>query len=390
MRSYQFGKRLVEAGNAVDLVTSTAFFPVARRSRFRWVSQHDVDGIKVHAIHIEYTNHMSFVRRISAFLLFMLVSSVYILRLRKHDLVYATSTPLTIAVPALIYCTLRRVPMVFEVRDLWPDIPVALGIIKSKLLISTLYSFERYIYKAAKKIVVLSTGMQDELLKKGVSGDKVVVVPNACDVAEFEEVNAESAVEELREEHGQVRLCIYAGTFGYVNNLDYVLDMAAHVKMLEGRVKFLLIGEGQEKPRLQRRVRDEGLTRQVAILPAVSKTRLITYLKAADACMSVVRDVPALYNNSANKFFDALAAGTPIIINHVGWQADVIRRNRIGLVLGRNIEHSARQLLEFMDQIEEIDANGILDIACKDYSRDELFGKLLREAIYPSARSGRD
>lgn len=376
---------MAEAGHAVDLVTSTAFFPVTRGSRFQWVSQHYVDGIKVHAIHIEYSNNMSFVRRISAFVLFMLVSSVYTLRLRKHDLVFATSTPLTIAVPALIYSALRRVPMVFEARDLWPDIPVALGAIKSKFLIKALYRFERHVYKVAKKIVVLSTGMRDELLKKGVDDDKIVVVPNACDLNEFSKVEAEETAKYLRNQHGEAKLCIYAGTFGYVNNLDYVLDVAAHIKQLDGKVKFLLIGKGQERAHLQHRVKNEGLTEQVAILPAMSKALLIPYLKSADACLSVVRDVPALYNNSANKFFDALAAGKPIVINHGGWQADVIRNNEIGLVLGRNPEQSARQLIEFMDRIEKIDTDCILDIARQEYSRDELFSKLCREALYPSA-----
>ncbi|WP_176243728.1 glycosyltransferase family 4 protein [Halomonas sp. CSM-2] len=386
VRSYQFGKRLAEAGHSVDLVTSTAFFPVARKSWFQLVSQHNIDGIKVHAIHIEYVNQMSFLRRIIAFLLFMIVSSLYVMKLRRHDLIYASSTPLTIAVPALIYKVFRRVPMVFEVRDLWPDIPVELGIIKSKLLIKALYWFERYVYKASKKIVVLSTGMYDELIKKGVKNEKVVVVPNACDIMEFSKVGSSDVAEQLFNQHGQVRLCIYAGTFGYVNNLDYVLDIAVHLKDLDGKVKFILIGDGQEKPHLQRRVEDEGLAEQVVILPAMSKAQLIPYLKASDACLSVVRDIPALYNNSANKFFDALAAGKPIIINHGGWQADVINNNRIGLVLCRNPEKSARKLIDFMARIQDIDAEYILNVARENYSRDKLFTKLCCDALYPAAQ----
>lgn len=385
VRSYQFAKRLVEKGHQVDLITSSAFFPVPRKSRFQWVTRQEVDGIKIHAIHVEYNNGMSYLRRIYAFILFMLVSTFYSLALPRCNLLYASSTPLTIAIPALIYCRIKRVPLVFEVRDLWPDIPVTLGIVRSKTLIKGLYWFERHIYRFSKKVVVLSAGMLDELLKKGVPRDKIVVVPNACDLQEFTaDISANEKLNVIRGESNS-RICIYAGTFGYVNNLEYLIDLAEQIKYQRGNVKFLLIGDGIEKPKLQALVRDKELGCHVLFMPAISKARLIPFLKAADACLSIVRDVPVLYNNSANKFFDSLAAGKPIIINHGGWQAKIIEENEIGLVLGPDMKKSAHRLLGFLDQIETISAERILAVARKNYSRDGLFERLWKEAIYPSA-----
>ncbi|MGG5872988.1 glycosyltransferase family 4 protein [Pseudomonas peli] len=385
VRSYQFARRLVEAGHGVDMITSTAFFPVQRRSWWRWVSQHDVDGIKVHAIHVEYGNHMGFTRRILAFLLFMLVSSVYALSLPRRNLVYASSTPLTIAVPALVYCAFKRAPMVFEVRDLWPDIPIAMGVIRSKFLIKLLYGFERHIYRVARKVVVLSSGMRDELLIKKVAAEKIVVIPNACDLDEFAATTpVADPFQELRNLVGW-RICIYAGTFGYVNNLDYLLDLAGQIKACAGRVKFILVGDGMEKQHLLQRIVKEELQEYVIFMPAVSKRELIGYLKAADACLSIVRNVPELYNNSANKFFDSLAAGKPIIINHGGWQAKVIEENGIGLVLGQNKQDSALRLLAFLETLDQLKEEHILTVARKYYSREKLFTKLCAEAICPSA-----
>jgi len=252
-------------------------------------------------------------------------------------------------------------------------------------LIKGLYWFERHIYRFSKKVVVLSTGMLDELLKKHVPRDKIVVVPNACDLQDFMvDISANEKLNVIRGESNS-RICIYAGTFGYVNNLEYLIDLAEQIKYQRGNVKFLLIGDGIEKPKLQALVRDKELGCHVLFMPAISKARLIPFLKAADACLSIVRDVPVLYNNSANKFFDSLAAGKPIIINHGGWQAKIIEENEIGLVLGPDIKKSAHRLLGFLDQVETISAERILAVARKNYSRDGLFERLWKEAIYPSA-----
>lgn len=248
-----------------------------------------------------------------------------------------------------------------------------------------LYRFESYVYRVSKKVVVLSSGMLDELLKKGVPRRKVVVVPNACDIQDFTtDISADNKVSILRGESNS-RICIYAGTFGYVNNLEYLINLAEQVKKQKGNVKFLLIGDGAEKFKLQSLVRDKKLDRYVLFMPAMSKARLIPLLKAADACLSIVRDNPILYNNSANKFFDSLAAGKPIIINHGGWQAEVIEENKIGLVLGMDSEKSAHRLINFLNRIEEISAERILSIAYGNYSRNGLFNKLCHEALYPSA-----
>ena len=134
-RSYEFSKRLVAAGHKVDMITSSAFFPVKKKFFWHLVSRLIIDGVDVHVVHIAYKNKMTFFRRVLAFLLFSVVSSVYVMSLRKRDVIYASSTPLTIGIPALLGSFFLRVPFIFEVRDLWPDIPIDMGYIKNKFLI---------------------------------------------------------------------------------------------------------------------------------------------------------------------------------------------------------------------------------------------------------------
>lgn len=383
IRSYQFAKRLVESGHSVDMVTSTAFFPVPRRHRFQLISKHEIDGIKVHAIHIGYGNNMSFMRRAIAFLLFMLVSSVYTLSFKKRDLVLASSTPLTIAVPALAVKWIHGIPLVFEVRDLWPDVPIAMGIIKNKWAKGFLLWFEMLVYRHSRKIVALSTGMQEVLVAKGVSAEKIVVVPNACDMAEFERDRPCPRELAVLKQGADTKLCLYAGTFGHVNNLSYLLDLAAEIKKNKAAIKFVLIGSGAEREMLLQRVCHEGLDKHVVIYEPVSKEALIDYIKSVDACISVVQDISALFNNSANKFFDALAAGKPIIINHGGWQADVIEKYQLGIVLNRDVQGSASRLANFLFGGGVRTAEEILTFARENYSREVLYERFYSFAIRP-------
>lgn len=382
VRSYEFAKRLVQKGNNVDLVTSTAFYPAKKTAWWRLVSRESIDGICLHVVHVSYSNEMSLPRRLFSFLLFLMISSFYVLTMKRHDVLLASSTPLTIAVPALVYCIFKKVPLVFEVRDLWPDVPIAMNFIKNKIAIKILNWFERYIYQYSKKVIALSPGIAAGIVAKGINPEKVVVVPNACDLLEFSQCHDQPELIRNLKSDSNVRVCVYAGTFGYVNGLDYILDMAA-ARVGTCDVKYLLIGAGVEKKRLQCRITEERLGDHVYMLDRMSKKNVIAYLQHADACISTVQEIPALYDNSANKFFDALAAGKPIIINHVGWQAHVIESNNLGLVLTRDVSASAARLELYLKN-NEANAQHIRDYAARYYSRDVLFEKFYNEAIMES------
>jgi len=386
-RSYEFSKRLVREGHDVDVVTSTAFLPVQRSSRWRLVSRLNIDGIHVHAIHVRYTNEMSFARRLVAFLSFMVISSIYVLMLRKRDLIFATSTPLTIGIPALIGRAVLGIPLIFEVRDLWPDVPIAMGYIKNPIMIRLLFWFEKSLYARAFKVVALSTGMKEAIIGKGLGDNKIVVIPNACDMEEFSGRDWERDPLAKYKTSGEEKICLYAGTFGFVNNVGYVIELAAHLRHLEPKIKFILIGDGVERKKIVQQIEARGVGGSVFVLESVKRSELIAYIQSVDACLSTVQDIPELYNNSANKFFDALAAGKPVIINYGGWQADVVENNEIGLVLNYNYEESARRLSAFFaDAVPQDRENHIRAFAEANYGRELLFSRLLNEVLAPAVR----
>jgi glycosyltransferase involved in cell wall biosynthesis len=371
VRSYEFSKRLVKKGHQVDLITTTAFLPLPKKDNDFLITREVIDGINIHAIRIPYGNKMTFTKRIMSFIIFMLLSSFYILKLKNRDLIYATSTPLSIGLPAIIGKIFHKTTLIFEVRDMWPDVPISMGFIKNKFLIHVLKMFELKIYNSSSKIIALSEGMKDEILKKGDYSKKVITIPNACDLEEF--LSAKPLPLPIEIENSKV--CLYAGTFGIVNNLNYLINLSEEIRRKNYDIKILLIGDGIEKKTLIEKINTKKLNNIIFITPPVSKKKLISYIKSVDCCISTVLNIPSLYNNSANKFFDALAAGKPIIINHGGWQEKVINENKLGLVLTENIEYSAKSLNSYLNK-KDYNKDTILNFAKNNYSRELLFNKL--------------
>lgn len=387
VRSYQFARRLVECGIAVDMVTSSAFIPIEKATGERFVSRRQIDGIDVHVIHTSYGNEMRFLRRILAFMAFTMIASVYVLTLKKRDLVFATSTPLTIGIPGLICKYYHRIPMVFEVRDLWPDVPIAMGIIRNLLLVKLLKWFEARLYRASSKVVALSEGMIEELRNQQVPDEKLVLVPNASDITEFESIVAECKVDPLAplRTNPDTKICLYAGTLGIVNNIDYLVALAREFRNQQLDLRIVIIGSGSQKQRISQVITCEQLDKFITLLEPVPKTKLVPYIHAADACISTVQDIPALFNNSANKFFDALAAGRPIVINHSGWQAEVIKRHNLGIVLGQDYQIAAAELDRYLRTNGKKDLEqSIKAFASANYSREILFDRFFNRAIKPN------
>lgn len=305
------------------------------------------DGVQVHWCPIPYSNSMRYLGRVRAFLGFVGRSSAYIRQLPPHDVVYATSTPLTVAIPGAHAARRWKVPMIFEVRDLWPEVPIALGVLRDPITKAAARWLERYAYRHAEFVIARSPMMADGVVRTGYPRERVRVVPNACDFRRFD-VPAELG-RSFRQENQWLAdrpLVLYAGTFGLVNGCSYIVRLAAEVAKRVPEARFLLVGRGREEGLIRQLAADLNvLERQVFIRPAVPKSEVPRLFSAADITMCTVIDVPALHANCANKFFDSLAAGRPIAINHEGWLADLIRQHGCGLVLPvKDIDRAAEMM----------------------------------------------
>ena len=187
---------------------------------------------------------MSFYNRIKSFFYYAYFSSKRGISL-GGDLVFASSTPLTIALPAVKIKKKLKINMVFEVRDLWPEIPIALGIIKNPILKFFSKKLEKYAYKNSSKIIGLSEGMCNGIIRAGYDKDLVFNVPNGCDVEFFQ--NKEQGTFQLKKNFFREgdSLVLYSGTLGLINGVDYLVDIAEKIWPKNNRVKFLVVGDGK-------------------------------------------------------------------------------------------------------------------------------------------------
>jgi len=382
-RSYEFGRRLGLSGHDVHMITSHQGQNNSKKSFIEKVS-----GINVHYLYIPYDNSFSYIKRILAFLKYIIYASFYILRI-ECDVIFATSTPLTVAIPAILYKKINGVPMVFEVRDLWPEIPIAIGAIKSKLLIKLAKYLEKSAYINSKYIVALSPGMKTGIMKKGIPEENIIIIPNSCDIKLFN-VSPSYGLK-FREENNwlkEKKLVIYAGTFGYINDVSYLIYLSKEIAKINDNILFLAIGEGKENNKLHDIALEEGvLNKNFFIMKPSAKEQMPILLSAATICTSLFKPYKEMWNNSANKFFDGLAAGKPIMINYKGWQSELLKETGSGITVPyHDIVYAAKLLNSFISDEEKLHKASVSskNLAEVKFNRDNLydcFEKTLNKAV---------
>jgi len=332
IRSYQMARRLIERGHQVTMLCGRG---VEGQSGLvgpfrRGIRRGAVDGIDVIEVDLAYSNKDSFAKRTKTFLSFMFRTSRLVLA-EEYDVLFATTTPLTVGVPGIIGRWLRRKPFVFEVRDLWPELPRAMGVIRNPLILGAMSVLEWASYRSAHRLVGLSPGIVDGIAHRGVARQRIASVPNGCDIDIF-------SADVLPWQPAGVQdtdfVAVFTGAHGIANGLDNVLAVAAVLKQ-RGRsdIKLVLIGNGMRKPALQERAALERLD-NVLFLDPVPKTQLVGLFKRADVGLQVLANLPAFYyGTSPNKFFDYIAAGLPVLNNYPGWLAEIVTEEECGIAV---------------------------------------------------------
>lgn len=375
-RSFEMARRMVAAGHEVDLITSRR----EDSSEGDWRITVE-SGIRVHWLPVPYSNNMGFAQRIWAFIRFAYRCAAKASSL-KGDVVFATSTPLTIAIPGVLASRRLGVPMVFEVRDLWPELPVAIGALRSPVLIKLATWIEHWAYRNSKRIVVLSPGMKDGVVRAGYPDRHVTVIPNSCDIDLFGKASPkdDEAISKLLPWLGDKKLVVYTGTFGAINGSGYLIHIAQKVADSDSDVRFLLVGDGIDYESNVALANSLGiLGRNLHIMKSIPKTELIAIVRRATVATSLFIDLPEMWANSANKFFDALAASRPVMINYKGWQADLLLKSGAGIVVPPNdAEDASRMLLDLLNDEERlIKVSQAAGVLAHDYSRDILAERLI-------------
>lgn len=350
-----------------------------------------VDGIQVIEFELDYANSDGFLKRVSTFMSYV-YKGLKLIFTEQYDLVFATTTPLTAGIPGIVARWVRNKPFVFEVRDLWPELPKAMGVITNPIILGLMSMLEWLSYRSAHHVIALSPGIADGIAKQGLTRDKITLVPNGCDLDIFDAPSQAWRPEGINESD---LLVLFAGTHGVANGLDSVLDAAGEL-ISRGRldVKILLMGQGKEKPHLMRRAADEKLDNVIFHDP-VNKKKLAGLMSAADLGLQILANVSVFYyGTSPNKFFDYISASLPVLNNYPGWLSDMISDHDCGFAIPPDNPIAFADALETAaedrSRLKTMGANS-RRLAVEQFDREVLAQQWVRvlEMVYKQTNRGR-
>ena len=350
IRSYEFARRLIERGHEVTMVCGgdASLFNLSPTGK-KGVLRGKIDGIDVIQISIPYSNNDGLLKRTKSFLSYAW-KGISIALKEDYDLLFATSTPLTASIPGIVQKLFRRKKFVFEVRDLWPELPRALGM-KNPIALWGMSVLEKWSYCTADACIGLSPGIVEGIRRRSPKGRRIAMIPNGCDLNIFKPGNGKYRIGGVEEND---TIAVFTGAHGIANGLDAVLD-ASKVLIAKDRkdIKLVFVGNGKMKAHLLDRKEKEGLENCIFMNP-VSKATLSDIIDTADIGLMILANIPAFYyGTSPNKFFDYISAGLPVLNNYPGWLADMINENQCGVVVPpEDPKAFAEALIELADSPE--------------------------------------
>lgn len=341
VRSFHLAKGMVDAGIDVEMITA------GNQNEYdqRWI-----EGIKVHYLPVPYDQKFNFFKRIKAFWDFSFQAKKLLTKLARPDLLYITSTPLTTGWVGLWAKRKLAIPYIFEVRDLWPQAPIEVGAIKNKILIQYLQKLESKIYRNALILIALSPGIASHLRKSSPKSE-VHLVPNFSDLQTFHPQKKDAKVLQKFNLSSELTIA-YTGALGKVNAVDELLEVAQLAQEKGKKWQFLVMGKGSAENELKKKAKDIELN-NLKFIPFGSKELVNEVLSVSDFAWISFAHLPVLKTNSPNKFFDAIAAGKAILVNHKGWVYQLTKEYEIGITfLPEKLEQSFSSL-EALEQNPE-------------------------------------
>ncbi|GAB2552219.1 glycosyltransferase family 4 protein [Rufibacter soli] len=320
-RHYTFMAELAKR-HQITLITSNAWESKRLTNLYEWVPP----GVELISIKAPYHNKMGVVQRLQSFGSFAAQALVKGLKMPRPDVVWGVSTPLTTAWAAGKVASLRRVPWVFEVQDLWPSFPVQMGAVPFKLAQRQLYQMEASLYRKAAHIIPLSTDMEQYILDQGISRDKLTTLVNGTEIPAQPIAPAEQ--EALRRQWGLEgkQVVLYAGTYGRANDIPMLVQTA---KLLQGHpdICFVFTGQGYDAPLLEEAARQQ---QNIILLPPQPRHAIFNLFSIAAVSVVSFIDLPVLAANSPGKLFDSLAVGTPVVVTNPGWTKALVETHACG------------------------------------------------------------
>jgi glycosyltransferase involved in cell wall biosynthesis len=329
--------------------------------------------------------HKSFVHRVFSFFSFMFSSFWVGLGVKNVDVVWGTSPPIFQGVTAWALARLKGAKFLFEVRDLWPDFAIAVGVLKNPVLIKMSLWLEHFLYRRADQMMVNSPGYVEHVKSRGAR--RVELIPNGADPDMFDPF--ESGTKFRSTHHLKNKFVVlYAGAHGMSNDLTVVLE-CARLLASNWDFQFVLLGDGKEKANLQARARELGL-KNVLFLPPVPKNEMPKALAGADACLAILKPLDEYKTTYPNKVFDYMAAGRPVLLAIDGVIREVLEAAQCGVFVTPGnpaaLAEAVRTMSANRDRSIEMGMNGRRSLE-EHFSRAALAEKL--ENLLLTMKAGR-
>ena len=386
-RSYEMAQKLIKLGHSVTMVCGSYNVGATgiEKNFVNGRREGDVDGIHVIEFDLSYANSDSFLTRSLQFFKFAYHSVKIALR-SDYDLLFATSTPLTASIPGIFAKTFRGKKFVFEVRDLWPELPKAMGVISNPLILWAMGVLEKVSYAKADACIGLSPGIVEGIRKHSREELPVSMVPNGCDLELFDKAGQSFQFPFQRQ--ADTLIACFTGAHGTANGLDSILDAAQTLKKRQAEnIKLVFVGEGKVKAGLKQRAGEQGLDNCVFI-DAIPKNELVGLLHEADVGIMPLANVPAFYyGTSPNKFFDYISCGLPVLNNYPGWLAEMIGEYECGIAVPPDdptaLADALQQMAGDKAQLKIMGEQG-KKLARDKFDRDKLsddFAGILQEVV---------
>ena len=379
----QFAKHFAQSGHHVTVLAGTVHYATGKkdpayRGKFI-VKESPAKNLTVLRCHVNSGYNKNFLARFFAYLSFALSSTwAGLFYCKKHDVIITSSPPLSVGITGWILGLIKRTPVIFEVRDLWPDFAIDTGVLKNSLMIQLSRWLEKSSYQYATHIVTLTPAFKNILIhKKNIPPNKITTIPNAADLDLIQPATTEN---HIRTKYNLTEKFVvtYVGAHGVANHLLQLLETAKILKDHDD-IRFLLIGDGMQKPMLKKTAQQWNL-HNLLFIDSVPKRDITNYLAASDICTALLKKCDAFKTVYPNKLFDYFAAKRPVILAIDGAARELIKQADAGLyVEPENPTQFAQALLELKNNPKKrntLAQNGY-NFVKKNFNRPTLAKKYL-------------
>ncbi len=355
-RTFEHCREWVRAGHQVTVVTCAPNFPKGKvfdGYRNRLWQQEVVSGIRVIRVWSYITSNEGFAKRILDYQSFMLCATLAAPFVRSVDVVVGTSPQFFTACAGYLVSRVKRIPFVFELRDMWPDSIKAVGAMKDSAVIGVLERIEIFLYRKAARIVTVTHSFKDTLICRGIDGQKIEVVTNGVDLSHF---SPQAKDAQLLAQHGLDGKFVagYIGTHGMAHALETLLDAAQTLQQTPGaeNIRLLFLGDGARKAGLASQAQEMGLG-NVIFLDAVPKDKVKAYWSVLDVAVIHLRNTELFTTVIPSKLFECMGMGLPVLHGVAGESADIVVSEKVGEVFeSENAQQLVEGLLRMRDQPE--------------------------------------